>query len=82
LYPELFSFDISKNKNEYPQNHILNIENQLRKERKELFHYKEFWEKFGKQEQNNKIYIFIQILLQNKKKILYNYLSEIFTIIK
>ena len=88
LYPELFVFsslkskEKEKEKDEYPQNHILNTENQLRKQRKELFNYKEFWEKFGKQKQkqNNQIYSFIQILLQNKTKLLYNLLCDIFTI--
>lgn len=83
LYPELFVFSSLKEeekekvKENYPQNHILNIENQLRKQRKELFNYKEFWEKFGKE--NHKIYSFIQILLQNKTKIMYNLLCDIFT---
>ena len=99
LYPELFIFSL-ENENEktniYPQNHILNNENQIRKERKILFNYPDFWEKYLVEIpiQKNKIYLFIQIILQfendnnnennnknnNKKmkKIPYKYLSSIF----
>ena len=86
LYPELFTFSLENEKtNIYPQNHILNIENQVRKERKILFNSSEFWEKYLVEIpiQKNKIYLFIQTILQlekeKMKKIPYKYLSSIFT---
>ena len=69
LLPELFIFTIatatSGNIAEYPSNHILNIHNQIRKEKKELWNNPEFWEKKGK------IFTLIQLLLSTKKKIPY-----------
>jgi len=86
LYPDLFIFSLENEKtNIYPQNHILNNENQIRKERKTLFNYPDFWEKYLVEIpiQTNKLYICIQTILQlekeKRKKIPYKYLSSIFT---
>jgi len=46
LYPTLFVVENVKNNEEYPTNHILYSYNQLLKQRKELFNYPDFWEKF------------------------------------
>lgn len=76
LYPELFSFSSNTKDNNYPTNyptnHILNSENQIRKEKKELWNTFDFWEK--------KIYNSLQILLDNTYKIPpYKLLIDIFT---
>ena len=45
LLPELFLFRKPSLSSEYPPNHILNIQNQIRKERKESLNNPVFWEK-------------------------------------
>ena len=78
LLPELFIFSkptsISSN-TEYPLNHILNIHNQIRKEKKELWNDPIFWEKIGKEKE--KIFKLIQLLLSIKKKIPYTEICNI-----
>jgi len=59
LYPELFvvvtnTNNTNNNNEEYPTNHILHSYNQLLKQRKELFVYPEFWEKFFIQKEESK----------------------------
>ena len=70
LLPELFIFTTATSTSEniveeYPSNHILNIHNQIRKEKKELWNNPIFWENKGK------ISILIKLLLSTKKKIPY-----------
>ena len=70
LLPELFVFCInSSSEDKYPSNHILNIHNQIRKEKKESWNNPIFWEKVEKEEISG----LIQLLLccQNKKDIPY-----------
>ena len=76
LYPELFDFSsTTTSSNNYPTNHILNSENQKRKERKELFNTFDFWEKYS-----HKIYNALPILLDKTyKKPPYKLLIDIFT---
>jgi len=77
LLPELFIFSkpTSILSTEYPLNHILNIHNQIRKEKKELWNDLIFWENIGKEkEKESKL---IKLLLSIKKKIPYTEICNI-----
>lgn len=64
LLPELFLFTIETPlENKYPPNHILNTQNQIRKERKESFNNPVFWEKISFFEGKDKIIQLVQLLL-------------------
>jgi serine/threonine protein kinase len=66
--------NIEETKEQYPLNHILNKQNQLRKHKKESFNHPLFWEK------NPKIYAFIKILIDSSNiPISYNKLRSVFT---
>ena len=80
LFPNICCYDLrEKNdmdiKEEYPLNHILNKQNQIRKRKKELLNDSSFWEK------NSKIYEFIKILVDYSEQTIipYNKLREFFT---
>lgn len=63
LLPELFLFTIETSlENKYPSNHILNTQNQIRKERKESFNNSVFWEKISFFEGKDKIIQLVQLL--------------------
>ena len=63
LLPELFLFTIETPlENKYPSNHILNTQNQIRKERKESFNNLVFWEKISFFEGKDKIIQLVQLL--------------------
>jgi hypothetical protein len=66
LLPELFLFTkpLDSLENKYPSNHILNTQNQIRKERKESFNNPDFWEKISFFEGKDKIIQLVQLLSQ------------------
>jgi serine/threonine-protein kinase len=65
LLPELFLFTkpLDSLENKYPSNHILNTQNQIRKERKESLNNPGFWEKITFFEGKDKIIQLVQLLL-------------------
>jgi hypothetical protein len=74
-YSSISKSTSTSNSNIYPPNHILNSENQKRKERKELFNTFDFWEKYS-----HKIYQALPILLDKTYKMPpYKILIDIFT---
>lgn len=80
MFPELFIFSylsLSKKEEIYPSNHILNNQNQCRKEKKELINQLDFWDKTDINKE--KIVELINIIQKSTTKNIYNNIRFLFS---
>lgn len=77
MFPELFIFPYLSKEEIYPSNHILNNQNQCRKERKELITQLDFWDKT--EINKKKIFDLINIIQISTTKNIYNNIRILFS---